>query len=229
MSLHRDGTQFGLPAVDVHVRRLVWYQLCFLDIRACEATGPRPQIRDEDYDTKLPLNVNDVDLELPEPPTHDSDQFTDMTLSRIRFECNEMHRLIWFERPRIERKKTTLTSLLSKVEKFRAAMEKMYFPMLDPKYPLHYFGIQVYSILSLRMHIMILHRYASNAQRVIPDRLRHIILSSGTLLIEHGMNVDTNPILRPWAWYSGKIFHLFSFHCAPIAPSDSEMYLHVQF
>ena len=31
-------------------------QLCFLDIRTCEATGPRPQIHKEDYDTRLPLN-----------------------------------------------------------------------------------------------------------------------------------------------------------------------------
>lgn len=204
MGLHRDGSQYGLNAVEVHVRRLVWYQLCFLDIRTCDQTGPRPQIRADDFDTKLPLNVNDADLESSSPPTSDSDQFTEMTVSRIRFECNEMHRLIWVERQRIERKKTTLTSLLGKVEKFRTAMEKTYYPMLDAKDPLQYFAIQVYSILSLRMHTMILHRYASTNHRIMPDRLRNIMVSSGTLVIEHAMNVETNPVLKIWSWYSGE-------------------------
>lgn len=31
--LHKDGTIFGLPPVDVHVRRLIWQQLSFLDYR----------------------------------------------------------------------------------------------------------------------------------------------------------------------------------------------------
>ncbi len=62
MGLHRDGSFYAMSAVDVHVRRMIWHQLCFLDMRTCEATGPRPQIRKDDYDTRPPLNVADADL-----------------------------------------------------------------------------------------------------------------------------------------------------------------------
>lgn len=84
MGLHRDGSHYGLDAVEIHVRRLVWYQLCFLDIRTCESAGPRPQIRKEDFDTKFPLNVNDAELESSNPPTRDAEYWTDMTFTQMR-------------------------------------------------------------------------------------------------------------------------------------------------
>jgi len=180
MGLHRDGSHYGLGPVEIHVRRLVWYQICFLDIRTCESTGPRPQIRRED-----------------------SPHFTDMTITRMRFECNEMHRLIWMERPRIERKKTTLTSLLGKIQNFRSAMEKTYLPMLDKKIPLHFMAIQIYGVLSTRMHVMVLNRYASNQHRLMPERLRQIMLGSSVLLLEHAMTIETTPALSTWVWYQG--------------------------
>ena len=45
MGLHRDGETYGMNPLETQVRRLIWYQLCFLDIRTCEAQGPRPTIR----------------------------------------------------------------------------------------------------------------------------------------------------------------------------------------
>lgn len=86
MGLHRDGTHYNLKPIDVHVRRMIWHQLCFLDMRTCEATGPRPQIRKDDYDTRFPLNVNDADLLEANPPTEDRPYWTDMTLFRMRAE-----------------------------------------------------------------------------------------------------------------------------------------------
>lgn len=86
MGLHRDGTFYNMTPIETHVRRMVWHQLCYLDMRTCDATGPRPQIRPDDYDTKLPLNINDVDLLRSSPPTEDRPYWTDMSLFRIRAE-----------------------------------------------------------------------------------------------------------------------------------------------
>ena len=59
MGLHRDPSTYSSNPVEIQVRRLIWYQICFLDLRTCEATGPRPQIRRDEYDTRFPLNVDD--------------------------------------------------------------------------------------------------------------------------------------------------------------------------
>ncbi|KAI9053356.1 hypothetical protein LZ554_002315 [Drepanopeziza brunnea f. sp. 'monogermtubi'] len=136
MGLHRDGQTYGMNPLETHVRRLVWHQLCFLDIRTCEAQGPRPTIRRDEFDTKLPLNVNDTDLQCTGNAPVGADQWTDVTFSLIRFEINEMIRTIWIDRPRIERRKISLTAVLSKIETFRSNMAARYDHLIDESIPL---------------------------------------------------------------------------------------------
>lgn len=126
--------------LETHVRRLVWYQLCFLDIRTCESQGPRPQIRADEFDTKLPLNVNDIDLHATGKAPTAADQWTDATFCLMRFEINEMMRTIWIDRPRIERRKISLTAVLSKIETFRANMAAKYDHLMDDRIPLQAYG-----------------------------------------------------------------------------------------
>lgn len=212
---------FQLSPVEMFTRRLIWHQICFLDIRTCEATGPRPQIRSDDFDTKFPLNVNDEDLENGQDPKEDSKNFTDMTIAKIRFECNEMLRHIWHTRPRIAKKKTTLTALLSSIQKFQQKMEQIYLPMLDRRVPLHFLASQIYGIFSARFYVTVLNKYASNSSRLMPDRLRDIMVGSCVRIIEHSMTIETTPALNLWTWYLGA-FH--QYHCAILLLTE----LHVQ-
>ncbi|KAI4159980.1 MAG: hypothetical protein LQ342_006108 [Letrouitia transgressa] len=205
MGLHRDGTQYGLGPVDTHVRRLVWYQICYLDIRTCEAQGPRPHIKADEFDTQLPLNVDDVDLEGPQPPAHSVHKWTDMTISLIRMECNEIHRVVWVDRARLEKKKISLTAVLGKIENFRKVMKEKYLSSLDDRIPLQRLGRLICDVLCLRMHAMVLHRYHTSAGHIIPgsiDRLRQIVISSGIECTELAIEIETSPALKPWAWYA---------------------------
>jgi len=101
----------GMNPLETHIRRLVWHQLCFLDIRTCEAQGPRPTIRRDEFDTKLPINVDDNEIHASGKPPASVDRWTDSTFCLIRFEINEMMRTIWVDRPRIERRKISLTAV----------------------------------------------------------------------------------------------------------------------
>ena len=205
MGLHRDGTEYGMNPVETHVRRLIWYQICFLDIRTCEAQGPRPGIRVDEFSTQLPLNVDDLELELSNPPTEPAKRWTDMTLSLIRFECSEIHRVIWVDRPRLEKKKISLTAVLGKVENFRRSMKEKYVSLVDDAIPVQHCGRVVLEILTLRMHAMVLHRYHNSVAHVIPDRLRQIIITSGIATMESAIELETSPALAPYAWYAGAL------------------------
>lgn len=147
---------------------MIWYQLCFLDIRTCEAQGPRPGIREEEFDTRMPLNVNDEDLESPKPPTEFATRWTDMTLSLIRWECVEMHRVVWLDRPRLEKKRISLTAVLGKVENFRRMMREKYLPLIDDSVPVQHEGRLLFEVLTLRMHAMVLHKYHNSVTQTIP-------------------------------------------------------------
>ena len=170
MGLHRDGTNYGLGPVEIHVRRLIWYQLCFLDIRTCEAQGPRPCIRAKDFDTKFPLNVDDTELELRRPPKKSAERWTDMTCSLIRMECNEMHRQIWVDRPRLEKKQMSLTTVLGKIESFRKSFEERYLPLIDTNVPIQQCARLYMIVLLSRMIIAVLHRYHNSVAVTIPGK-----------------------------------------------------------
>lgn len=220
MGLHRDPKTYSTSPIEIHVRRLVWYQICFLDLRTCEATGPRPQIRPDDYDTQFPLNIDDVDLDRAESGDtsvdikKDRTYFTDMTITRMRFECYEMHRVIWNERPKLDKKrvegerKVTITSLLLRIQAFRTAMEKTYVPMLNKTVPLHALLTEIYGILSDRLYIQLLQKYLSSDRAQMPARLREVIMSSAVMILEHSMTIELQPALAPWAWYVGA-FHQY--------------------
>lgn len=210
--LHRDPVDvFGHAPVDAHVRRLAWFQLCFLDFRTAEAQGPRPSIKREDYDTKLPWNLDDTDLltlqagfdqqiELREKEA----QWTDITLSKIRFECNEMHRIVWHDRIRLDKQKVSITHCLSKIEAFRTAMEDKY-AWLDTSITVQHYARILLDLLLLRMHIMILHKFHNATSTRIPDRLRQIIISSGTKLLESAVKLDIDPKFECFKWYNSAL------------------------
>lgn len=205
MGLHRDGTTFGLSPVDTHVRRLIWYQICYLDVRTCEATGPRPQIRKDEFDTKLPLNVNDTDLLLPSPPTEDLPYWTDMTLSKLKFECFELIRQLWVDMQRMDQKKLTLTSILNRIKKFRATTEAKYSLLVQGNTPKQILAKQMYRASSNRALVVILQRYAVGTNYPMPERLRKLLTEACLGTVEAGIAMETRQELLPWAWYRGAI------------------------
>ncbi|KAI2468821.1 hypothetical protein F4781DRAFT_396998 [Annulohypoxylon bovei var. microspora] len=206
MGLHRDGDAYGLTPLETHVRRLIWHQLCFLDIRTCEAQGPKPVIRRDDYDTKLPINCNEDELTHAVSPPEASDEWTTNTLTLIRFEINEMMRIIWIDRRRLETHRTTLTAVLTKIENFRRRMSEKYDHLLDVTQPIQRYAKCVMYLLTYRLHVMVLHPYHSNAANPMPPRLNQLLITSGIMIVELAIQLETNPIFHEWAWYLGAFF-----------------------
>lgn len=206
MGLHRDGEAYGLTPLETHVRRLIWHQLCFLDIRTCEAQGPKPVIRRDDYDTKLPLNCDEEELTHAVLPPASSDRWTSSTMALIRFEINEMMRIIWLDRRRLETHKTTLTSVLTKIENFRRRMSEKYDHLLDVSQPIQRYAKCVMYLLTYRLLVMVLHPYHSNAANPMPARLGSLLITSGIMICELAIQLETNQSFRPWAWYLGAYF-----------------------
>ncbi|KAK5102965.1 hypothetical protein LTS08_003768 [Lithohypha guttulata] len=212
-SLHRDPVEaFGYPPIEAHVRRLAWFQLCFLDFRTVEAQGPRPHVKREDYDTKMPWNIDDDELIALQPTTSNpvvqlqekEGQWTDVTLSKIRFECAEMQRIVWHDRIRLDKGKVSITYCLSKIESFKNAMETKY-KWLDVAIAIQHYARILLDLLLLRMHIMILHKFHNATTTRIPDRLRQIIINSGTKLSESAVKLDIDPKFNCFKWYSSAL------------------------
>ncbi|KAK4156935.1 hypothetical protein C8A00DRAFT_12174 [Chaetomidium leptoderma] len=186
------------------MQAFVMYLLCFLDIRTCEAQGPKPAIRREDYDTTMPLNCEEKDL-VPQSTVWPApaETWTSMLLSIMRFEINEMMRNIWTDRRKLLNRKTTLTAMLARVENFRKRMLEKYSRLLNDRVPIQKYAKLVMELLLFRLHVMVLHPYHSNTANPLPDRLNGLLVKSGFLIIEIAIRLESNPLFRDWAWYLG--------------------------
>lgn len=71
------------------LRRRLWCQICHLEYRAAECKGQEPSIKDGDFTTMLPRNIEDEELVEGAPPdetgAYDDAKFTTMTFQLVRF------------------------------------------------------------------------------------------------------------------------------------------------
>lgn len=88
MGLHRDGTAFGLKPFETEMRRRLWWHICILDSRSSDHHGFGPMLYQLQYDTRIPLNINDNDLfpDMTEPPP-EREEATDMCFCLVRCEA----------------------------------------------------------------------------------------------------------------------------------------------
>ncbi|KAE8850833.1 hypothetical protein PTNB85_01249 [Pyrenophora teres f. teres] len=212
IGIHRmsHSSANSLTPLQRHVRSLLWYQICFLDFKTAEAQGPHPSIRADDFDIALPLNVDDDVFEFGSPswqqhPTS-TNGWSDVTLSLIRYECNEIHRLIFRGRIEMDRKHITLHDLRARVEAKKRQIQSKYLQHLDANVPIQRYAGLVATLLMSRCDSMLLYRHLPQTslqpRSDSENRLRDVLLAAALTTLEIGATLDTLPSLSSWAWYS---------------------------
>ena len=169
MGLNRDGSRYGHDAVVTQVHRMIWHQLCFLDIRVCEAQSPRARIRKDEFDTQFPLNIDDSELEESGLPKKGSGRWTSMTLSNARMECNEKIREIYAAQKQARQGNDSdsayIRKMLEMIDEFQQYMGKKYYPMIDDGIPVQHYTRLIIDLHCRRMHAMLLHEYHMSTPR----------------------------------------------------------------
>lgn len=97
-----------MDAVTTELRRRLWHQICQLEYRAAEFKGQEPSIKDEDFTTLLPRNIEDdklVEGMTPGPTLYDEDGITSMTFQLVKFMGMRLFRRIMQSTYRLERRK----------------------------------------------------------------------------------------------------------------------------
>lgn len=212
IGIHRlsPGSANSLTPLQRHVRSLLWYQICFLDFKTAEAQGPHPSIRPDDFDIPLPINVDDAVFEFGNPKWQQDPTpvagWSDVTLSLIRYECNEVHRMIFRGRIEMDRKQITLHDLRARVEARKRHIHNHYMQYLDATIPIQRYAGLVATLLMSRCDSMLLYRHLPQTslqpRTDSENRLRDVLLSAALTTLEIGATLDTLPSLSTWAWYS---------------------------
>ena len=157
--LNRDPSGPGMNPIDCQVRRLLWHQICFLDVLTAEAQGPQSAIRDDQFNTSLPLNIQDDALGRPNESMSPS-FWTGATFSIIRYECCMVHRLILGQRQALDLGQTDLKTVQHLVNGEKTRIEHQYLQYLDDAIPIQRCAKLVGRLFTARFDGILLRRHS---------------------------------------------------------------------
>ncbi|KAH8805765.1 fungal-specific transcription factor domain-containing protein [Xylogone sp. PMI_703] len=206
--LHRDGTLFGLSPFETEMRRRLWWNICTLDQRASEEQGSTPLIWDGNFDTKMPLNIDDSDIDpdstsFPEPRI----SATDMSFALLRVEHWKAYRQF--------HKSSTVPEQLSQedaarsiedkkrlLENIKEHFENTYLRHFDTAIPF-YWLVTTFTRLSFeKMALLIYHPFHTTKDNpLLPKEVRDRLFISCTNIIGYSRVVEISPFVSQWAWF----------------------------
>ncbi|KAE9975191.1 hypothetical protein EG328_003415 [Venturia inaequalis] len=207
LGLHRDGTHFALPPFQIEMRRRLWWQICILDARASEDHGCDPTIIDHAFDTQMPANVNDDELdphmtELPKSKTG----CTEMTFGLIRFEIASTLRKLQYVPPGSRKCNRILTEMSMEkkenwIKECHEKLESQYIKDGDMNVPLYWVIATVSRLIMSKMWLMVYHPF----QRIdggssLPQEIRDKLFQTSVENVEYSLLLENEDRTKKWGW-----------------------------
>ncbi|KAI2780339.1 putative C6 transcription factor [Daldinia loculata] len=193
MGLHRDGSLLGLSPFETEMRRRLWWHLVHVDFRLADILGTRPSLDLVSKDTKIPLNVNDEDLDpnmASLPPERNG--ITSVSFCLIRCEILEaldkfapvsINGLHW---DALRGSDIPLTEKNRIIDQIEDHLETKYLRYCDPLNSLHTFiSIMVRSSIGKMRVFGHSPRSPTNRPIKMPQSERNIVFANCTKLLEY--------------------------------------------
>ncbi|KAL8999049.1 MAG: hypothetical protein Q9169_002047 [Polycauliona sp. 2 TL-2023] len=207
LDLHRDDSFASLSPFNTEMRRRLWWQIIILDGRAAEDRGSDPMITEQSYNTIMPSNVDDEDID-PEKTKGIVDRkgYTEMTFCLICHEVSVTIRRLNYVPPGL----STADVLPNQTAKDRLVnecherLENKYLQYCNTAVPLSWATIMVTRMIMARMWLNAhkpLQRQEGEMSPRNPDHEK--VLSKATEVIEYAHILETEPCAERWRWFFG--------------------------
>ena len=212
IGLHRDGVSLGLPALDTELRRRLWWQILVLDGRMAELSGSGFSVLASLSDTKLPLNVNNNDLQpgVIEPPAERTGA-TEMIFCLLRYQFG-----VFFKGAKLgpqgptsafdgvwQALTNTEISMMERdqtINELQEILESKFLRFCDPLIPLHFLtGALARSALST-MRFKVHHPRGRAGQKLPPEEL-DMLFTSSLRIIEYDNLGHSTPSVQRFLWH----------------------------
>nr|XP_036574332.1 transcriptional regulatory protein C139.03-like protein 10 [Colletotrichum truncatum]KAF6780747.1 transcriptional regulatory protein C139.03-like protein 10 [Colletotrichum truncatum] len=208
LGIHRDGTHFNLPPFETEMRRRLWWSICTLDLRSAEELGSDLTIIDRSFDTELPSNINDSDIEpgMVEPPKPRQGR-TDCAVSLVRYEICALSRRLHTVGsamagvcPRdaassLEERERMLIEVYDRVE------EKFLQHCFTDDDPLFWMAAMIARVIMAKMSLVIYQPmlFPGNGHELAGD-IRDRLFVSAIEIVEYNYILNTDPRCKQWRW-----------------------------
>jgi hypothetical protein len=118
----------------------------------------------------MPSNVDDIAFEMTPFDSLPVIGWTDTTFALIRFECSELHRMIFKGRILVDRGNMSLNELRVMVDTKKRFIKEKYLSFLDIKVPIQRCAQIIAKLLMARCDSMILYRYLPKGERTESEK-----------------------------------------------------------
>lgn len=204
LGLHRDGSHFGLSPFETEMRRRLWWYIYLLDVQASEYQATSPQIREGDYDTQLPSNLNDSDwyLDLETPP-QERTGFTDMTLTLVRCRILVAHCKLMQMKNSTEGDQALLfKNCNGAIDELRTTLDLQYLQHCDVQIPIHWVVATIARVAVSRLWL-VSHFSLLNSPGFDPNSWPDqcdVLVRTAIEVLEFAYLLETDPKTKQWTW-----------------------------
>ncbi|KAL8920628.1 MAG: hypothetical protein Q9208_006110 [Pyrenodesmia sp. 3 TL-2023] len=220
IGLHRDGLSLGLPPFEIEMRRRLWWQIVVLDSRVAELSGAGTSIVTALFDTRLPSNVNDSNLnpEMGElPPNHPGT--SDMTFCLARYEIIDFLKksnttFFFFDGAwaKPDGGPATLAEKDQAIDELDRRLEEKYLRHCDPQITLHFLTKMFARTAVYRMRLVAHHpRHHPDKGASMPTEEKDLLCRLSLNMIENDNITHRNKSTDKFAWFINTNFQFPAF------------------
>ena len=203
LGLHRDGSALNVLPYQIELRRRLWWQICILDVRTAEDGGTDPAIYEHSFNTRLPLNLNDSDLDrgMIDSPTESASR-TEMLFSLQRFEISYAVRKILFSDKFNRDNSYPMMTTMQKgrfVEELQSTIEQRYIHDCDMRVPLCFVTATSGRLILAKLKLIVHHTARKRGEQGLQD-IEKALFTTSVEILEYTHALRTNENYQRWAW-----------------------------
>lgn len=212
IGLQRDGSRFDhLSPFEIEMRRRIWWIVCMLDTRASQDQGTDLTITSRSFDTQIPLNINDADIDvgLKQIPA-ERQGVTDSTFSRI---------IAGMTKIQIEMMTSGVRDGVEGLEDQRRLLSKIY-EILEQEYLqyttestniVYWVGVTVARLTMAKMTLLIFVPALSPClSEHLSDEIKGKLLVSAIEVAEYNHELNAREACRQWRWIYQTYTHWYA-------------------
>lgn len=199
LGLHRDGSNFSnLSPFEIEMRRRVWWALCLFDVRASEDQGTEFTIAVDSFDTKIPLNINNSDIQPDSkqmPPEREG--LTDMSISRVSIKTCEISKRMMVHGP----KAPSLEEQDHMLQRIYQELDEGFLRYSTESNISYWVIVNVARLMMSKMTLFIyLPVLFSSPSEQLSEQLRTKLLLAAIEVAEYNHALNAEQACRQWRW-----------------------------
>ena len=206
MGLHRESMGMGMRPFALEMRRRLWWQMVVLDIRNSEDRGSDPMISPSSFNTRKPLNINDVDInpEMTSPPP-ERVGYTEMSKCHVSHEVSflrwQFGEIPIFDGASELNSPLPVAERIIHVNNMEKSMQDTIIRHCDPAVPIQWVTSVVTRLIMCRMRLLLYHPIDNGTRPERPHVSNEKLLETAVACMEYSHLLDTEPKAAHWRWF----------------------------